>query len=80
VFEAALELSGAVGLCSKESEQDAMRQAARIRLKRRKNLFITVGPGMEVTRVTAPPKATAVPTVKCLFYNELQKHECQAHQ
>jgi hypothetical protein len=34
-----------VGLCSPESEQDATTQAARRRLKERKNLFITGGRG-----------------------------------
>jgi hypothetical protein len=74
-FDAAPERSGAVGLCSNESEQDAMTQAARRMLKRRKNLFITVRPEIEATRVTAPPKATAMPIANYLRYNHLQKRE-----
>jgi len=40
--KAALGSRGAVGLCSTESEQDAMSDAATRRLKERKNLFITI--------------------------------------
>src|SRR2546423_12304310 len=59
---AALGSRGDVGLRSPESEQDAMREAARRRLKERKSLFITIRPEIGVTRATGPPKATAMPS------------------
>src|SRR3981081_4051046 len=46
---------GAVGLCSAGSEHDAMRPAARRRLKERKSLFITFWREVKSDRERRPP-------------------------
>jgi hypothetical protein len=71
---------GDVGLWSTESEQDEIRTAATRTRTERKELGFTIWPEMGDERATAPPKATAMPSVNCFVYKDLQKYASQAHQ